>query len=116
MDGLIVLVVLVVPLFATPALRKTELFWLPGAALIVLGLVAFGTMPESHSDDSVVGALAGTANLFGGIAALGYGFVCLAVGAAGHRRHVRRTAGYPPPIEPPVELPPVTVVKDLSNS
>jgi hypothetical protein len=110
MEGLFLLIA-IAPAILTYALRRTVLFWLPGAALIVLGLVAFGSMSDTHGDVGGIGAMANGVMAIAGMIALGYAALCLALGGLARSRASRSRQSVPPR----VELPPATVVKDRSQ-
>lgn len=112
MEGLVIVVVLFAPPFLVSALRKTALWWVPGVALAVLGCVVIGSIKDTHGDVGGVAAMGNGFAAIGGMLLFGYAILCFAVPAIG--RH-RAMTPRPAPQEP-VELPPVTVVKDLSNS
>lgn len=114
MEGYLLVAVLVLPGVLTAALRRTVMFWLPGTALIILGFVAFGSMSDTHGDVGGLNAMANGVLALAGIGAIVYGLVCLVAGAFGYTRSSRRPNVHRPwPL--PVQLPPATVVKDVSN-
>ncbi|HEY0476523.1 MAG TPA: hypothetical protein VGD37_03315 [Kofleriaceae bacterium] len=111
MEGLVIVIVLFAPALLLGWLRKTLLWWTPGAALAILGLVAFGSVSDTHGDVGGVAAMGNGVVVIGGMCLLGYALVCLVVGARGQR------GAREPALRPvPVELPPAVVVKDLSNT
>jgi hypothetical protein len=112
MEGLI-LIAVVLPGVLTAALRRTVVFWLPGTGLIILGLVAFGSLSDTHGDVGGVTAMANGLVTLAGIGAIVYGLICLVVGATSYTRSSRSPDVHRP--WPPVELPPASVVKDVSN-
>jgi hypothetical protein len=110
MEGLFLLIA-IAPAILTYALRRTRLFWLPGAALVVLGIVAFGSMSDTHGDVGGIGAMANGVMAIAGMLAFGYAALCLVLGGLASGRASRSRQGVPLP----VEFPPATVVSDLSN-
>lgn len=114
MEGLILFAVLVLPGVLTAALRRTVVFWLPGAGLLILGFVAFGSMSDTHGDVGGITAMGNGFAALAGIGAIVYGLICFVVGASGYARSAPRPNVHRPS-PPPVELPPASVVKDVSN-
>ena len=113
MEGLIIIAVLILPGVLTSALRRTVLFWLPGVGLLILGFIVYGSISDTHGDTGGVVALGNGFAALGGIASIGYGLLCLGAGSFAYLRSITPSVHLPPP---PVELPPVTVVKDLSET
>jgi tellurite resistance protein TehA-like permease len=113
MDDLLLLACLVGPAVATFALRKTPVYWLPGAMLAIVGVTMLGSIPKSHGDDSVIGAWGSIDYAIEGLFFLVYGLLCLVVALACHRRAIR-TPGVPATVEasPIVEIPPAVVVSE----
>jgi drug/metabolite transporter (DMT)-like permease len=110
---LAIIALLVLPPTLVHWLRRTRWFWLPGAGLIVLGIVAFASMPDTHSDIGGMNALASAMLAISGICLLIYGAVCLAIAYRLHARAVPRPYIPPPPA---VELPRAIVVDKVSKT
>jgi len=105
MESVLLLIVIFAPPIVGYILRKTRLWWLPGAALLVGAFVCFaGLDTTSHGEDA---ALAGLGN-FGVLVASGvlliYGVMLLWITSGAHERALRR------PTPPPPSLPVATVV------
>lgn len=117
MSDLMWLACLVGPAVVTFVLRKTPVYWLPGAMLAFLGVAMLGSIPKSHGDDSVIGAWASIDYAIEGPFFLVYGLLCLAVALACHRRAIR-TSGWPTAVEasPVVGIPPARVVSEAPKA
>lgn len=113
MNDLMLLACLVGPAVVTFVLRETPVYWLPGAVLAFVGVAMLGSIPPSHSDDSVVGVWGPIGDAIEGLFFLVYGLLCLAVAVAVYRRAIRRQ-GSPTAVEAPpvVEIPPAVVVSE----
>jgi hypothetical protein len=108
----IVLAVLLLPPLLVSVLKRTPLYWLPGAGLVVLALIIWGTTGEVHSGHEE-NPLAGVGEFIALVAAAAlsmYGLICIVVAARMHARALRETTSPQPPT---VEPPPATVVNDL---
>jgi hypothetical protein len=111
MAFLVLLALLVVPPTLVSALKHTPVFWIPGAALLVLGGAAFLSMPDTHGDVGGMNAMAAGVLGIAGMVLLAYGLICLAIGARLNARHARAAA----PAAVVVELPPAIVVTPASK-
>lgn len=106
LDGLAVLAFVFLPPLLVIVLKRTWLFWVPGAGLIVLGMIALaGVKPDEggHGGPAVFGDGLGPV-----IAAVPivYGVICLAV--AGWKYASRP--------QPPVVVPSAIVVTKVSKT
>jgi hypothetical protein len=110
MEALLLLIA-IAPAILTYALRRTALFWLPGAALVVLGIVAFGSISDTHGDVGGIGAMANGVMAIAGMLALGYAGLCLLLGGIAYGRASRSRRGIPQH----VEFPTATVISDMSD-
>lgn len=113
MEQLILFSVLSLPPVLLALLRRTPLYWLPGAALIGLGFAAFGSMPDTSHDEHGLNALAAGVMWIAGMGCSVYGLACLWIGHRLHRPAGNAAADRPPP---PVELPPAIVVNDATKT
>jgi hypothetical protein len=104
MEGSLLLAFLVGPAAATYALRKTQVFWLPAAVLLAMGILAFCALYGGDGGRHGRDALAAIALAYGTAYGLGYGLLCLVVVAA-YRGSLRRR-------QPAVEFPPAVVVRE----
>jgi hypothetical protein len=102
MEGSLLLALLVGPAAATYALRKTQVFWLPAAVLLAVGILAFSALYGGDGGGHGRDALAAIALAYGTAYCLGYGLLCL-VAVAVYRRFTR---------PPAVKLPPAVVVSE----
>ena len=114
MEGLLLLIA-IAPAILTYALRRTAVFWLPGAALVVLGIVAFSWISDTHGDVGGMTAMANGVAMIAGVSALAYAALCLLLGGIAYGRASRSRQGIPQGIPPYGEFPTATVIRDMSD-
>jgi hypothetical protein len=87
--------VALVAVVALVLLRRTRLFWLPGAALMGYGGAIYVTWPwhDTHDDVTMLGGVANLMHVAASFIVVAGGIVCVIVGARSWRRaRTARTA------------------------
>jgi hypothetical protein len=77
-----------VSVVALVLLRKTWLFWLPGAALIGYGIALYFVWPwySTHEDVALLEGVSNTLHVASTVGVVAAGVVCLLLGLRSHRR------------------------------
>jgi hypothetical protein len=104
----ILLTIVIAPPLLVSALQKTRLWWTPGVALAIGGMIPFTQLDTTaHAEDAALAGLANGALFIAGMCLLGYGALMFAISVA-VQRSLRKRAATPPPPAP--ELPEAKVV------